>query len=80
MNVERLIHSAFEQVNTSPKAEIKLIDFGLSSHFGTTKTMTQGVGTMYVKFSFSVDLLAFVPDADSMHLYHFVDTQWPLKY
>lgn len=34
-------------VNTSPKAEIKLIDFGLSAAFGQD-ALTDGVGTMYV--------------------------------
>jgi serine/threonine protein kinase len=33
--------------NNSPKAEIKLIDFGLSAKFGS-EDLTEGVGTMYV--------------------------------
>jgi serine/threonine protein kinase len=32
-------------INDSPKAEIKLIDFGLSKRFGKEK-LTEGVGTM----------------------------------
>jgi hypothetical protein len=35
------------QVNDSPKAEIKLIDFGLSAAFGR-EALTAGVGTMQV--------------------------------
>jgi serine/threonine protein kinase len=31
--------------NNSPKAEIKLIDFGLSSKFGS-EDLSEGVGTM----------------------------------
>ena len=34
-------------VDSSPKSEIKLIDFGLSSKFGN-EDLTEGVGTMYV--------------------------------
>jgi serine/threonine protein kinase len=33
--------------NSSPKAEIKLIDFGLSAKFGN-EDLSEGVGTMYV--------------------------------
>ena len=32
-------------VNDSPKAEIKLIDFGLSKKYGNEE-LTEGVGTM----------------------------------
>ncbi|KAL7568560.1 hypothetical protein ACA910_002672 [Epithemia clementina (nom. ined.)] len=34
-------------VNTSPQAEIKLIDFGLSRKFGRNEQLTEGVGTIY---------------------------------
>lgn len=33
-------------VNESPRAEIKLIDFGLSKKYGKDKEMTEGVGTV----------------------------------
>lgn len=34
-------------VNNSPKAEVKLIDFGLSKVYGDNPTLTEGVGTIY---------------------------------
>jgi serine/threonine protein kinase len=34
-------------VNDSPKAEIKLIDFGLSKVYGDNTQLTEGVGTIY---------------------------------
>lgn len=33
-------------INDDPKAEIKLIDFGLSKKFGPGEDLTEGVGTM----------------------------------
>lgn len=36
-------------VNNTPQAEIKLIDFGLSTKFGHEE-LTDGVGTMYVLY------------------------------
>lgn len=34
-------------VNDSPRAEIKLIDFGLSKKYASDKELTEGVGTIY---------------------------------
>jgi len=34
-------------VNESPRAEIKLIDFGLSKKYASDKELTEGVGTIY---------------------------------
>ena len=36
-------------VNTSPRAEVKLIDFGLAKQVQAREGITEGVGTMYVK-------------------------------
>ena len=39
-------------VNDSPKAEIKLIDFGLSKVYGDNTQLTDGVGTIYTMVSY----------------------------
>jgi serine/threonine protein kinase len=54
-------------VDENPMAEVKLIDFGLSTQFfDTAKELTDGVGTMYVLTSyfarFPLKSLNFTPN------------------
>ncbi len=52
MHTKKILHRDLKYenvlfVNNSPKAEIKLIDFGLSKVYGDNTELTEGVGTIY---------------------------------
>jgi calcium-dependent protein kinase len=55
-------------VNDTPKAEIRLIDFGLSQKFANGEHLHATVGTMYVLLQFFVGLY---PILDTFKTYYF---------
>lgn len=69
-------------VNDSPRAEIKLIDFGLSTRFADeSETLTDGVGTMYVQLLVFVYVIAFIFNQSPLFLnLESTATQWLLKF